>query len=71
MHKSPNSSITTVLKLEDTPERVELAARLIRERFQVVAESPDRRMHGALDHLVRRWVTIVLVDENGEVAPCP
>ena len=61
--------MTTLLKLEDSPERVELAARILRERFTVVHESSDRRMHGALDHLVRRWVTIVLVDENGEVAP--
>lgn len=75
MNNLPNNStrapITTMLKLEDTPERVELTARILRERFTVVSESPDRRMHGALDHLVRRWVTIVLVDENGEIAPCP
>lgn len=66
-----NPPITTTIKLEDTPERVELAARILRERFTVVSESPDRRMHGELSHLVRRWVTIVLVDANGEVAPGP
>lgn len=63
--------ITTVLKLEDVPDRVELAARILRERFTVVSESPDRRMHGAMNHLVRRWIAIVLIDENGEVAPKP
>lgn len=65
------SMITTQIKLEDTPQRVEWLARAIRERFEVTAESTDVPMHGAKAHLVRRWITVVLVDEDGVIAPKP
>lgn len=43
----------------------------IRQRFQVVHESEDMPMRGSLKHLVRRWMTVVVVDVDGVVMPLP
>lgn len=63
--------ITTRIKLEDTPEQVERLARAIRERFVVTQESGDVPMHREKAHLVRRWLTVVVVSEDGEITPKP
>jgi len=62
---------TAPIKLEGTPREVEWLARAIRERFVVTQESPNVPMHGEKAHLVRRWITVVVVSEDGEITPKP
>lgn len=62
---------TSEIKLQDTPETVEKLARAIRQRFRVVHESADVPMHGNLKHMVRRWITVIVIDDDGEVTPTP
>ena len=62
---------TAPIKLEGTPQEVEWLARAIRERFVVTQESPDVPMHREKAHLVRRWITVVVVSEDGEITPKP
>ena len=62
---------TAQIKLEDTEQRVEWMVTAIRQRFVVTADSGNVPMHGEKRHIMRRWLTVVLLDDYGEIAPSP
>lgn len=62
---------TAPIKLEGAPQEVDWLARAIRERFVVTSESSDVPMRREKAHLVRRWITVVVVDDDGEITPRP
>jgi hypothetical protein len=62
---------TRQIKLEGEPQEVAWLARALRERFKVTEESGDHPLHGDKAHLVRRWLTVVVVDDDGVITPTP